>query len=111
MSILHTSVGKSRVFVAMGLLLTSLLCLSATLPAQTTISTGSIQGTITDPSGAVVHLAKVISSNRDTGQSIEATTSSAGTYSSGALMPRTYTVRVELKGFRVSELRMPVSVG
>jgi hypothetical protein len=111
MSILHTSGGKSLVFVAIGLLLTGLLCLSATVLAQTTISTGSIQGTITDPSGAVVNVAKVIISNKDTGQSIEATTSSAGTYNSGALMPGTYTVRVELKGFRVSELRIPVSVG
>ena len=38
--------------------------------AQTTVSTGSIQGTITDPSGAVVAGAKITISNKSTGRVI-----------------------------------------
>jgi hypothetical protein len=88
-----------------------LLLSASSVSAQTTISTGSIQGTITDQSSAVMSGAKVTISNKDTGQVIELTTSSAGTYSSGALLPGTYVVRVEQKGFRTAEVRIVVSVG
>src|ERR1700730_10452631 len=69
------------------------------LLAQTTISTGSIVGTVTDPTGSVVSGAKVVITNKDTGQVITTTTTSAGTYTSGALTPGEYGVRVEAKGF------------
>ena len=54
-------------------LLSSLFCLN--LAAQTTISTGSIQGTITDQGGAVVSGAKVTITNQATGQSVSVNTS------------------------------------
>jgi hypothetical protein len=79
--------------------------------AQTTIATGSIQGTVTDPSGAVISGAKVTINNKATGQVINLTTSSAGAYSSGALSPGSYTVRVEHAGFRTVELSLAVQVG
>ena len=50
---------------------------SSTMSAQTTISTGSIQGSVVDPSGAVVSNAKVIVSNRKNGQSITTSTNSS----------------------------------
>ena len=80
------------------------------LRAQTTISTGSIVGTVTDPSGAVVSGAKVTITNRATGQVITVTTTSAGTYTSGALTPGTYQVRVEGQGFKTAELGVTVQV-
>jgi hypothetical protein len=47
-----------RFSVRFGLLgLATLVLLSSTMFAQTTISTGSIVGTVTDPSGAVVSAA------------------------------------------------------
>ena len=79
--------------------------------AQTTISTGSIQGTVVDPSGAVVSGAKVIVSNRSTGQSITTSTNSSGVYTSGALNPGNYVVRVEAQGFKTAELPVTVQVG
>src|SRR5512146_753708 len=55
-----------------GLLLaiTGLLVFSFPLLGQTTVSTGSIVGTVTDPSGAVVSGAKVVITNTATGQAI-----------------------------------------
>ena len=79
--------------------------------AQTTVSTGSIQGTVTDPSGALVAGAKVTITNKSTARVINATTTSAGAYTSGALTPGDYTVRVEAKGFKTSEAPITVQVG
>jgi hypothetical protein len=98
-------------------LLKSLLILMTVVPcwlyfsAQTTISTGSIQGTVTDQSGAVVTGAKVSITNKSTGRVINVSTTSAGTYVSGALTPGNYTVRVEAQGFKTSELPVTVEVG
>src|SRR5215472_3873981 len=48
--------------------------------AQTTVSTGGIQGTVTDPSGALVSGAKVSVANVATGETTSAKTNSAGAY-------------------------------
>lgn len=89
--------------------LLALLLTPAALLAQTTISTGSITGTVTDASGAVVPNA-TITIIGPTGQTIRATTSGAGSYSSGALIPGSYTVRVEAKGFKTAQLTLNVQV-
>jgi hypothetical protein len=78
--------------------------------AQTTISQGSIQGTVTDPSGAVVSGAKVTITNVATGQVVTTSTTSAGTYSSGALLPGNYRVAVNASGFRRTEKDITVQV-
>ena len=87
-----------------------LLGLSGAIFAQTTISTGSIQGTVTDPSGAVVPGARISILNKGTNKVTETTTNSAGTFASGALIPGQYTVRIEAKGFRSVELPVVVEV-
>ena len=92
-------------FLALSL---AVLLASLNLLAQTTISTGSIQGTVTDPSGAVVSGARVTITNKSTAQSVTTSTSSAGTYASGALVPGDYQLRVEAKGFKT--VQMPVTV-
>ncbi len=79
--------------------------------AQSTVGTGSIVGTITDPSGAVFGGAKVAIINSATGQVISLTTNSSGTYNSGALIPGNYKVRVSAKGFRTNETALTVLVG
>ena len=79
--------------------------------AQATISTGSVQGAIVDPKGAVVVSAKVTITNKDTGQKLEPEVTSAGTYNSGPLPPGRYLVRVAAQGFKTVEQTVEVAVG
>jgi carboxypeptidase family protein len=79
--------------------------------AQATISTGSIQGTVTDVNGAVLPNTPVTITNKGTGQTIKLTTSGSGTYASGPLQPGMYEVRVEGKGFSTQVMEVPVQVG
>jgi len=81
------------------------------LLAQTTVSQGSIQGTITDPSGAVVGGAKITITHKATAQVISTTSTSSGTYNSGGLIPGDYVLRAEAKGFRTAEQGFVVQVG
>jgi hypothetical protein len=100
-----------RFAVRFGLLgLATALLLSSTMLAQTTISTGSIVGTVTDPQGAVVTGAKVTITDQATGQVIRTSTTSAGAYASGSLIPSRYVVRVEAQGFRTTEETIAVEV-
>jgi hypothetical protein len=93
------------------LLVTCVLAASTVLLAQTTVSQGSIQGTITDPSGAVVGGAKITITHKATGQVITTASTNSGTYNSGGLIPGDYVLRVEAKGFRTSERTFAVQVG
>src|SRR6184192_371103 len=79
--------------------------------AQATISTGSVQGAIVDPKGAVVVSARVTITNKDTGQKLESEVTSAGTYNSGPLPPGRYVVRVAAQGFKTVEQTVEVAVG
>ncbi|MFZ0733465.1 MAG: carboxypeptidase regulatory-like domain-containing protein [Candidatus Sulfotelmatobacter sp.] len=90
------------------LALSALLLCSAAL-AQTSVSNGSVSGTVTDDTGAVVPNAKVTMIG-PTGQTIHATTSGQGAYSSGALIPGKYSVRVEAKGFKTTQMLVDVQV-
>ncbi len=79
--------------------------------AQATISTGNIQGTITDANGGVVASAKVTITSKATGATFTAPVSSSGTYNSGSLAPGEYVVRVEAAGFNTAQLPITVEVG
>ncbi len=91
--------------------LLALLLTSAVLFAQTSVSTGGIVGTVTDPTGAVVPGAKVTITNLGTGQASSQSTTSAGLYNSGSMVPGNYKVRVEARGFRTTEVPITVEVG
>src|SRR5882724_7715424 len=92
-------------------LLLILLCFSSILLGQATVGSGSVQGTVSDPAGAVVSGAKVSINNTNTGGSISTTTNSNGAYNSGSLAPGAYVVRVEATGFKTSEIPVTVQVG
>src|SRR5215470_9404953 len=92
------------------MVLAAVLLLCAGLSAQTTISTGSIQGTVSDASGAVLSGAKVTITNRATAQNITTTTNDSGAYTSGALTPADYEVRIEAKGFRTLSQNVKVQL-
>jgi len=69
--------------------------------------TGSINGTVTGPSGAVSG-AKVTITNKVTGQVRSVLTTSAGAYTSGALLTGNYTVQIEAAGFATSQVSVAV---
>ncbi len=81
----------------------SVLCFGLLLSgsaAYAQFSTGSLSGTISDASGAVLARARVIATNDSTGRNYETTTSSAGLYSFPNLIVGPYTVTVEQSGFK-----------
>jgi outer membrane receptor protein involved in Fe transport len=81
----------------------SRICLILTLVsgmawAQT--STGSVQGTVTDQSGAVIPQAPVVLTNRDTGAIQESKTNASGAYSFPVVGVGDYTLSVTQPGFK-----------
>ncbi|MBV9500567.1 MAG: TonB-dependent receptor [Acidobacteriaceae bacterium] len=77
------------------------LGLSAYLCGQTL--DGSLVGTVTDPSGAVVPNATVVATDVGTAQTRQDTTDPSGRYNIVNLQPGTYTVTVSAAGFRKLE--------
>ncbi len=65
--------------------------------------TGSISGTVTDPSGSVIAGANVTVRQEETDALHKVTTSDAGTYTVTQLPPGHYDVKVERAGFEVYE--------
>jgi len=97
------------------LALATLILGSATLPTpaaygQATATGGSIQGTVTDPSGAVVPNAKVTIKNSDTGVSRDLTTNGSGFYTAGPLIPGNYTISVTAPGFSQTDIKTIVQI-
>src|SRR5262250_1586659 len=85
--------------VVVSLTVVMLLAFSGGLIAQNT--SGSITGVVQDASGAVIPGATVTLINQDQGQTARTTvTNEAGIYVFSALSAATYTVTVELPGFK-----------
>jgi hypothetical protein len=74
------------------------IVLSADVRAQRT--TGSIRGTVTEPSGAVVAGARITATDEATGNTRVTASRSDGTFEIIELLPSKYTVTVEAHGFR-----------
>src|SRR6266851_7727748 len=87
------------------LMMTVLAMFAASAFAQ---KTGSINGTVTGPDGKAVSGAKVTITNKVTGQVRSGLTTSAGAYTSGALVAGDYTVQIEAAGFKTSEASVAV---
>ena len=96
-------------FTLLSLVALSTLLLCSVAFAQTSVSNGSISGTVTAATGTVAPNAKVALTG-STGQTVHATASGAGTYCSGALVPGRYSVRAEAKGFKTTQLSVDVQV-
>jgi hypothetical protein len=78
--------------------------------AQTTVGTGSIVGTITDTSGAVVAGADVLIANMATGQHIKVGTNWSGSFNSGALLAATTKSRFPPKASSHQKLTYQLSL-
>jgi len=82
--------------------------LSVNCLAQT--ETGSISGTVRDPTGAVVSGAKVSLRSETNGLTRDTTTNSSGIYIFPSLRPDTYVVTIEATGFEKYVRRLDVVV-
>src|SRR5919112_2206659 len=67
--------------------------------------TGSIEGSVADPQGAVVPNATVTAKSKSTGQTRTATSNDEGQYQFSQLPPDTYEVRVAAPSFKTSVAR------
>jgi hypothetical protein len=88
--------------------LTCLIVFAAAAALLAQVPTGTIAGTVTDASAAVVPNAKITIVNKDTGSTRGLATAADGTYSSAALPAGNYEVRAEAAGFR--QLIQPATV-
>src|SRR3974377_2306084 len=86
-----------------------LLAFASNALAQET--TGGVQGTVKDPSGAVVPGAKVVITAPDLVGLKEATTDSAGYYRFTNLPPSRYTIAVTASGFATNKHEFVLEVG
>ena len=77
-----------------------LATLSFPLHIDAQVTTGSIVGTVTDPTGQPVPGAQVSIEDLDKGTSVSAVSDASGSFAAPFLIPGTYTVSVELQGFR-----------
>src|SRR5438093_8387593 len=91
------------------LYLAAFLALMVSVPAYAQKITGTIRGTVTDPTGAVIPGAKVTVKNEDTGLTRSANTTSAGIYSFAELPVGSYRIEVEYTGFK-SEVRSRITL-
>ncbi len=94
-----------------GLVLVIVALTSMSIGQAISVNGGSIQGTITDSSGAVVPNATVTVLGTDTGSSKILTTDSAGFYSIGPLNPGNYEVDVVTPGFQKLAVKTVVRTG
>ena len=88
--------------------LAAALCL-LTGSARAQLYAGSIAGTVTDSSGALISGVQVKASDSDKGFSFTATTDSAGRYTIRQLPPAKYTVSATAAGFK-TERREGVTI-
>ena len=79
--------------------------------AQSTIATGAIQGKVTDPRGGPLNAVRITFTNKATNEIRERMTNPQGIYSSGALLPGSYLVHLEAKGFQNEDATVVVQVG
>ncbi len=84
---------------------------SAVHAQAVSVNGGSIEGTITDNSGAVLPNAAITVKGTDTGYTKALRTDSAGYYSIGPLNPGNYSVTVTLNGFETLDVKTVVRTG
>ena len=92
--------GRACCFLALFLLFAAVF---AAVPAWGQVLYGSLLGTVTDPSGAVIPSAAITVTDSATGATRDEKTDGAGRYSIANLNPGTYSVKVTASGFRSVE--------
>ncbi len=96
----------------LGIGLLVILAMTPLVRAQTQITTGTIQGTVTDTNGAIVPGASVEIKNLDTNLSRTLTTDDGGRFVALGLPPGPYSIKVAKQGFATSVAdRLDLTVG
>src|SRR5262245_58332404 len=80
-----------------------LILLIIVVGAQAQTISGTLLGTVTDPTGNVIPKATVVVTHENTGDQRTSTTDAIGSFSFPSLLPGSYTVKVEAQGFRTLE--------
>src|SRR5437016_5170602 len=86
----------------------ALCCFAAALLAQ--VDTGTIAGTLTDSSGAVLPGASVVIRQTDTNQEFKLSSNALGQFVSPPLQPGPYEVAAEKSGFRRTLTRLELTL-
>ena len=92
--------------LVIAVLATTLFSISAV--AQ--VDAGAIRGTVTDPTGAVIANAKVTLVSEASGLSTSTVSGADGTYTFGPVKIGSYTISVEVNGFRKATTQVTVNV-
>jgi hypothetical protein len=96
----------------MVLVLLLVVCVGSTLPARAqSLNTGTLAGTVTDPTGAVLNDATVILTDVSIKTVRTVTTNAAGRYIFVDVNPGIYEVSFTKQGFSISKTRITVEVG
>ena len=93
-----------------GVLLIAFACGVSVHPAAAQVLYGSVIGTVSDPSGAVVPSASITLTSKQTGVSRTSVSDDAGRYSVVNVLPGKYDIKVTAPGFRTyTQLDLDVS--
>src|SRR5579884_2667622 len=87
----------------LSILAVCLIAFAMSGPATSQVLYGSVVGTATDPSGAIIPNATVTLTSRETGVARDTKTDEAGRYSFVNVLPGHYNIRVSASGFRPLE--------
>src|ERR1700679_2792959 len=99
-------------FSPFGFLKFALFLFLATMCLHAQTFRGGVNGTVTDPSGAVVAAANVDAMNSATGVSYKTVSSSGGEFEFQDLPLGSYVVTVQAGGFKTEKIeKVPVSAG
>lgn len=98
-----------RAFTRLVVLIALVFTVSLQVLSQT--ETGTIFGTVTDPTGALVKGAAITVTNTATGAKRTATTGADGTYTISSLPPGPYQVTISTAGFAEQKESVTVTVG
>ena len=102
---------SSKRLLALAAAAVMILTLAMPMHAQTA-ATGTISGTVTDSTGAVVANASVLITDTDTGVTRTVPTNSEGSYTATFLQPGHYEVAVSSTGFgKVNRKNLILTVG
>lgn len=88
----------------LGFLLIAFVCTVSLRPGSAQVLYGSVVGTVTDPSGAVIPGASITLTNKDTGSSRDDKADEGGRYSFVNVMPGKYDLKVTGSGFRTFQV-------